>query len=184
MRFMSRTKNRMNSFRQSQYDSREFIISMTDRKYSDLQLCDSALKVWLPEHIIIMLYEITVLLDVTISDFVRQMLFVHLYGKYDLLGHIERTNLQFKDPDEISPCAKTTSPDKAVPCSKISITDEANIRSLKIPLPSPMKQGLLGLADKKHLPISEYVRRLIITHLIGHQEVFPTPPTTINEADV
>lgn len=182
MRILARNKNRMNSYRQSQYDSREFIISMTDRNYDELQLCDVALKVWLPENIMRMLYEITVLQDITIADFIRQMLFVHLYGKYDLLGYIERSNLKFVDPDKIDPCAKTVPSEEAVPVDRIPVSKSGNkVIALKIPLPAAMKQGLLDIASKKYLPLSEYVRHEIITHLTGHQETFPTPPKGVSE---
>jgi hypothetical protein len=171
----------MNSYRQSQYDSREFIVSMTDRDYGELLQCDAALKVWLPDNIMRMLYEITVLLDVSISDFIRQVLFVHLYGKYDLLGHIERDDLKFNDPDRIAPCAKTVSATEAAPVEKIPTEPGHKVIALKVLLPAAMKQGLLDLADKKYQPISEYVRRIIITHLLGHQESFPVPPKRIKE---
>lgn len=181
MRFLSRTKNRMNSYRQNQYDSREYIVSMTDRGYENLQLCDAALKVWLPDNIMRMLYEITVLLDIPISDFIRQVLFVHLYGKYDLLGYIERSGLKFRDPDNVEPCAKTVSKSEAIPVDKISEESGNKVIALKICLPTTMKQGLLDLSEKKYQPISEYVRRVIITHLLGHQESFPKPPNRIKE---
>jgi molybdopterin/thiamine biosynthesis adenylyltransferase len=181
MIFFSRNKNRMNSYRQNQYDSREFIVSMTERDYGELQLCDAALKVWLPDNVMRMLYEITVLLDVPISDFIRQLLFVHLYGKYDLLGYIERSGLQFRDPDCVDPCAKTISATEATPVDKITTTQGNMVIALKICMPKAMKKGLLDLAKNKYQPISEYIRRLIITHLLGHQESFPTPPKRTKE---
>lgn len=36
-----------------------------------------------------MLDEMTTFLDTSISDYVRQILFIHLYGRYDLLGLLE-----------------------------------------------------------------------------------------------
>ena len=181
MRFLSRNKNRMNSYRQNQYDSREFIISMTDRDYGELHQCDAALKVWLPDNIMKMLYEVTVLQDISISDFIRQVLFVHLYGRYDLLGYMERSDLKFNDPDRISPCAKTLPTDEATPADKISTSSGNKVIAMKICLPATMKQSLLDLATKKHQTISEYVRRITITHLIGQQESFSTPPKSVKE---
>lgn len=182
MKFMSRNKNKMNSYRQSQYDSREFLISMTDRSYEALQLCDASLKIWLPENVMKMLYEITVLQDIPIADFIRQVFFVHLYGKYDLLGYIERCSFPFVDPDRVAPCAKTSDSADAVPAVPVPVSGTGNnVMSLKIPLPAAMKQGLLDLANKKYQPLSEYSRRLIITHLLGHQETYPTPPKSVEE---
>jgi len=159
------------TYRQSQYDNRENIISMTGRDYSGLDKSHASLKVWLPENVMVMLYEITVLLDTTISDFIRQVLFTHIYGRYDLLGHIERSNRLVKDPDHAEPCAKTVSSEEAIPASPITTSSKGNkVISLRVPLPSAMKADLQKLADKKYLPISDYTRRVIITHLTGHQE--------------
>ncbi|KAB0668288.1 hypothetical protein F6V30_16655 [Oryzomonas sagensis] len=156
---------------------------MTDRDYDELQLCDAALKVWLPENVIKVLYEITVLLNIPISDFIRQLFFTHLYGRYDLLGYIERSKLKFTDPDQPSPCAKTVPKEEASPSPRIPLSSDSNkVIALKVCLPSAMKQGLIDLADKKYQPVSEYARQLIITHLLGHQAPSPVHLENAEEA--
>jgi hypothetical protein len=69
---------------------KEHHISLTKRDFFWLDENDTPLKFRLSEDQEQMINEICSFLDISASDFIRQLLFIHLYGRYDLLGLLER----------------------------------------------------------------------------------------------
>ena len=137
-------------------------ISMTERNFLHLDDNDVSLKFRLPEELELMVEEICSYLDTTASDFIRQVLFIHLYGRYDLLGLLER---QFPVLDErrrmVIPSAV---PDDNKQCTKLP----PNRADFKVWLPRVMKDDLALLADSEKMTLSRYIRTVINTHLTGH----------------
>lgn len=146
---------------------REYSISLTERDYCLLYDNDVTLKIRLSEQTERMIDEVCSYLDTTVSDFIRQVLFVHLYGRYDLLGLIER---RFPVLDEQRRhMVITAAPDEP------SAGRERNVADIKIYLPQVMKDDLTFLAGSEKTPLSRYVRNVVTTHLSGHAALADSP---------
>lgn len=188
MWFFRRSKDKPTPVEERKQSSRPFKISMTERDYGEMFHCDVAMKVWLPESIELQLSEITDFLDIPVSDFVRQILFQHLYGRYDLLGHVERKLFTFDDPDHVQSRVRFAlariEVDEVPPepmNAAAKTPPEPKIAALRVNIPQRMKTDLLHLAGKKHLTISHYARNVIVAHLLGHQDTIPSAPPDVDE---
>jgi hypothetical protein len=199
--FFKRSRNRQAPITEKQIAEKAHQIAMTGRDYGEVFSCTDTLKVWIPESIEQKLDEISNFLNTTKSDFIRQIIFVHLYGRYDFLGYVERNQHYFSDPDsnmngvDFSLVSddrdkgfaarfkawrnpkNSESPPPPVPLPK----KEKQIAATKIFLPARMKSDLIKQAENKYLPVSEYVRQVIIVHLLGQQNLFPILPKDMKE---
>lgn len=148
-------------------------INMSGRPYNSYSERDVAIKLWLPESIKDRLNEVCTYIDTSISDFLRQVLFIHLYGRVDFLGL-----LQSKHPTALNSHIDTgIVPDitpqveleiKAVKKKPSKTEPEKSTSSVKIWIPTKMKTDLDQLAIKNKSSLSEYSRYVIITHLLGN----------------
>lgn len=145
-------------------------VSMTGKEYSDMQQCKVTLKVWLPESVETQLGELTSYLNTSLSDLVRQILFQHLYGRYDLIGLVERQKFDPEKPDVpysgarfsiAAPRTESSAPPKPPP------PPPKKIAGVKVFIPERMRKDLDTLAGAKYQTISEYVRLVILNHLFG-----------------
>lgn len=134
----------------------EYHIALTDRNFFMLDENDAPLKFRLSEEQERMVDEICSFLDISASDFIRQVLFIHLYGRYDLLGLLERQFRILQEGQEVIPSA----PAEDRPA--------ANIADFKVWLPRVMKDDLSFLAEAEGMTLSKYVRKTVVTHLTGH----------------
>lgn len=161
MRFFFRKKD--NSYPSKQI--KKFIITLSNRDYADFNGNDTYIKFWIPESIEKLIDEITDLMDTSMSDFIRQVLFLHLYGRHDLLGHRERgCGIYLKE--QIDFCVGDQPQITPPPVDK-------NIADIKVWLPPKMKGDLQMLADRQKTKLSVYVRQVLQTHLLG---VMPYEP--------
>jgi hypothetical protein len=159
MRFFFRKKDESRPIDAARRQRDGFVISMAG-DYSDMEKNTATLKVWLPESTERHLEELATYLDTSVSDFIRQILFQHLYGRYDLIGLVER---QKRNPDE---------PDVPFEGAKFSLAptfepSNNKVAGVKIFIPSRMRIDLEKLSRDKYLTISEYVRLVIMNHLYG-----------------
>jgi len=146
-------------------------ITMTDRDYSALlEYGDVAIKFWLPELMGTMLEQSCSVLDTSRSDLIRQILFTYLYGKYDWLGMYERRETHYQLRPESSPLfSRSPSPEAvAKPAPNMMKDLGKNTEDLKVWIPRKMKEDIQVLADKFSISLSEMVREIIISTLIGH----------------
>ncbi|MDX8389363.1 MAG: hypothetical protein R8M38_02630 [Mariprofundaceae bacterium] len=153
-------------------NERVYHITMTDRDYSDLLGdFDVAIKFWLPELVGTMLDQGCEYTQTTRSDIIRQNLFIYLYGRHDLWSlHEQRDkHYQLNRPVEGVKFSIATVPD-VVPESKPDIMRDLgkSTEDLKVWIPKKMRVDLQTLADKASLPLSEMIREIIISILIGH----------------
>jgi len=150
-------------------------ITQTDRDYSDLlERGDVAIKFWLPELMDTILAESCGLIDTTHSDFMRQILFTYLYGRYDWLGMFERraafyqlnpVPMVFYQTDLV---ADKPEYEAVVPEPEIRKDMGKNVADLKVWIPRKMKEDIQALATKSGITFSEMIREIIISTLIGH----------------
>ena len=161
MRFYSRSKDESRPIDQTKQSQKPYNVSMTDRDYSDMRQDSVTLKVWLPEILEQQLGEMTSYLNTSLSDLIRQILFQHLYGRYDLVGLIERQkHIEDKDFDMPRYSIKDRVEDVPSPYQN-------KVAGVKVYMPERMKKDLEQLAAVKYQTLSEYVRSVIMTHLFG-----------------
>jgi len=144
-----------------------YAITQTDRNYSDLlEYGDVAVKFWLPELMDTILNEVCNLYHTTQSNLIRHTLFTYLYGRYDWLGLYERKSdyYQLNRPPMYS-----RSPSVQEPGTPDLMQDLGkNVEDLKVWIPAKMKDEIQALADKAGLSLSEMIREILLSILIGH----------------
>ena len=109
---------------------------MTGRDFSDLDGDKAALKFWTPESVETIMSELSRKFDTSTSDSYRQMLFVHLYGRYDLTGLLERQDHRFAlcGIPLFSRVATTSTDETSTP-------NEKSTADVKVWVPLKMKNG-------------------------------------------
>jgi len=183
MNFFFRSKDNARPTETARQQKATYKVSMTGSNYSEMRRNDVTLKVWLPESVEQQLGELTSYLNTSLSDLIRQILFQHLYGRYDLIGLVERQKF---NPEEIpydgirfsiAPSAPGTPPPP--PPKKVA--------GVKVFIPERMRKDLDTLAGTKYQTISEYVRLVILNHLFGALQtagILPAPASDIAEGIV
>jgi hypothetical protein len=139
-------------------NSKQYSIALSERDYTLIDENNAPLKFRLNETLERMIDEICTFLDISASDFIRQALFIHLYGRYDLLGLLER---QFPTLQEGREVIVSGPPES-------SSSRTANVADFKVWLPRVMKDDLQFLAESEGKTLSRYIREVITTHLTGH----------------
>jgi len=148
-------------------------ITMTDRDYTDLlETGDVAIKFWLPDLVGIMLNQSCEFANTTRSDFIRQNLFIYLYGRYDLMGLLEQRKHYYRlDPPSRIMFSKSAAPKSdtvSEPEPDIMQDLGKNTEDLKVWIPVRMKEDIQKLAGKASISLSEMIREIIISTLCGH----------------
>jgi predicted DNA-binding protein len=182
MRFFFRKKDEPRPVEAAKKQRAEYKVNMTGSNYSEMRQNDSTLKVWLPEAVEMHLDELTTYLQTSVSDLLRQILFQHLYGRYDLIGLVERQKFNPEEPYpgirfSCAPCPPGTLSTSPPPAPKKAV-------GVKVFIPERMRKDLDNLAGSKHKTISEYVREVLFNHLYGafHSKgLQTTPPSNADE---
>lgn len=137
-------------------------ITQTDRDYSELiTRGDMAIKFWLPELMGTILDESCAMLETTRSDLIRHTLFTYLYGRYDWLGMFERRETHYQLNREPQVFYQGAIPNVTRDMGK-------NTADLKVWIPRKLKEDIQNLADKADISLSEMIREIIISTMIGH----------------
>lgn len=169
-------------------------INLSGRPYGrDYADRDAAIKLWLPPSTKERLEEVCTYIDTSISDFLRQVLFIHLYGRVDFLGLLQTkhpTALNGHHDTGIVPDA-TPQVERELKAVKrkpsVQAGSEKSTVSVKVWVPARMKADLEQLALKSRTSLSEYARRIIMTHLLGHlpydDNPFKESPPAGNDED-
>lgn len=147
-----------------------YTITQTDRDYSDLlEQGDVAIKFWLPELMDTVLNELCCKFDTSRSDLIRQTLFTYLYGRYDLIGFVERNDRHYQLNGTVKFSRAPRSPDSvSEPEPDIMQDMGKNTEDLKVWIPLRMKGDIQKLAEKASISLSEMIREIIISALFGH----------------
>lgn len=161
MQFFSRSKDQARA-KGSDDGTRPYNIKLSDRDYAQLRNCNTPLKFWMSEPVEKMIDEMCAFQDTSASDLIRQILFIHLYGRYDLFGLIERQDNTFKLNGRVRFCENVDEvKGAAVPVDK-------NIADVKVWIPKKMKDDLQALAGCSGKKLSAYVRDVLQVHLFGN----------------
>lgn len=127
----------------------------------------TALKFWLPELVAQALEELSDLQGQTMSAMLREFLLTHAYGAY-ATATLKNTNPNCLKDSEIffsiggSGYEKKRSPTYWVP------ELGKNIAPIKVWIPSQLKDDLQILAGHVEIKLSQYVREIVISRLLGH----------------
>ena len=136
---------------------------------TDLHNNDIAFKFWLPMPVFEALQEICDIDDVSQSVFFRNYLYNHCYGLYVIKQLLEDYPSLFKDDQVFYSIAQEPTP----PGKKKSWTYWVpelgkNIVPIKIWIPKRLRDDLQTLANHAEVKVSQYVREIIISRLLGH----------------
>ena len=138
-----------------------------DRGITDLYANKAELRVWVAEPMNVAMKEATVNLQERLSGYLRQILAIYLYGAHELLCMSEnKTGIFHPEP---TPETRDYDAD----FSRARVVDYIpglgkNIVPLKLFLHEKMKADLQLLADKAELPLSQFVREILVSHFLGH----------------
>lgn len=140
--------------------------------FQDMAVHDVALKFWLPEPVREALDDLARRQGESMSEMLRQFLAQHTYGVYAFMLMSERCPGIFK----------VGVADASLRFSRKSVSAEGlqrvatywvpelgkNVTSIKLWLPQRLRADLQQLADHTAMPLSQYVREIVISRLLGH----------------
>ncbi len=136
---------------------------------SDLHKNDIAFKFWLPMPVFESLQEICEIDSVSQSVFFRNYLYNHCYGLYVIKQILADYPYLFKDHDfRYSIAQEPTPPGKKKSWTYWVPELGKNIVPIKIWIPKRLRDDLQTLADHAEVKVSQYVREIIISRLLGH----------------
>ncbi len=153
---------------------------------SDLGKNDIALKFWLPSPAMQGIKELSDIYDRTASRLIRDFLLAHCYGIYAFEWIRENRIFRMDETPMFSRRAEE------LPEGKVRVTTYfipelgQNIAPMKLWIPTRLKNDLILLAKHVDLTVSNYVREIVISRLLGHGtlpmrpkmlEFTPTPIT-------
>ncbi|OAJ70936.1 hypothetical protein A7976_05660 [Methylobacillus sp. MM3] len=141
---------------------------------SNLATNDSALKFWLPEPAEHALNEMGERSGISMSEFLRQFFIVHCYGLYAFYAMKDARIGLFKEPE---PKARVfyqggstgdgRSAKKRIETYWVPELGK-NIAPVKVWMPARLRNDLASLAQHAGLTLSNYVREIVISRLLGH----------------
>lgn len=137
-----------------------------DRGITDLYAKDAELRIWVPEPLNVAMKEVADRVDTPLSKYLREQLVVYLYGSHELLAMRDNRKGIYHPP----PPPK---PDNGIRFSRARVVDYIpglgkNIVPLKLFVHEKMKADLQELADKAGIPLSQFVREVLVSHFLGH----------------
>lgn len=137
-----------------------------DRGIKNLYANNTEMRIWIPESLNVAMKEATEFLNVPLAKHLREFLVIYLYGSHELLCMKEgKTGIFHPAPPEPR--------GSGVMFSRARVVDYIpglgkNIVPLKLFLHEKMKADLQELADKAELPLSQFVREILVSHFLGH----------------
>ena len=132
--------------------------------YAAFAVNDVAVKVWLPQKLVVALGLISADVDNSRPDLLRAVLFEHVHGKAELarMSDWQRRRSTAVDSD-IKFSAKRRVED---PAAGLRILGKA-VEDLKLWMPTPLRASLIDLASAEALGLSDYIRKVLVYRLLG-----------------
>lgn len=155
----------------------ETYLTGTGRDIDGLDENDQPVKFHVPEPVRKALDEMAEYYDSNLSVIVRHILFVDLYGHYDLHALSERGNKDFM-PQKVRVAdmgiRASRSRVDSVPARPAPPDLGKNLDNIKIWLPQKMVNDIDALAHEADTSRSVYIRQALIRHLFGRMQM-PKP---------
>lgn len=139
-----------------------------DRGLKDLHANDAELRVWVPEPVKVAMQEVAEKLDIALSKYLRELFVVYLYGVHELLCMQDnQTGIYHPEPP---PAPRKLDAPMFSRARKVDYIPGLgkNIVPLKLFLHGKMKADLQELASKAGIPLSQFVREILVSHFLGH----------------
>ena len=146
----------------------------TGRSFAGFGTNDRPVKFWVPDVVRQALDELAEYHDSDLSKLVRHLLFVHLYGQYELQAAVERGERAYLP-------GRATIGEEGGACEvrySRRATDEnrtadlgKNLNDIKVFLPAPMAEELDRLAEDAGITRSEFVREALVAQLFGRTQL-------------
>ena len=143
---------------------------------------DVAVKFWVPEAVAEALDELRERERQSMSQLLRQYLIVHCYGIYGIRVMLEADPHLFKDREVDSEIRFSRAP---APAGKKRVDTYfvpelgKNVAPIKLWIPQRLRDDLRILADHVELTLSQYLREIVISRLLGHGTL-PLRPAMLN----
>ena len=152
--------------RQDETSPMEFQAIVSDMgDLSELKRNNAPLKFWIPEPVENALNEICKRNEVSLSKMLREFLLVHCYGLYAY--HVMKDIMpEIGEEDSRVMFSKKYDP-KRTPTYWVTELGK-NIAPIKVWIPQRLKNDLSILATHVDLTLSNYVREIVISRLLGH----------------
>jgi hypothetical protein len=124
----------------------------------------------LPEPALEALRELCSLNGESLNETLRQFFAHHCYGIYAFQVMVEKYPKLFKDPSSamFSRSMLEAPPGKKRICTYWVPELGKNVMAIKVWIPTRMRNDLQALADHVELNLSQYVREIVISRLLGH----------------
>jgi hypothetical protein len=138
--------------------------------FGDLKKHDAALKFWLPEAAAEALRELCERNGDSMSEALRQFFAQHCYGIYAFQLMNEAMPGLFRDPRQpmFSRAAAVAPPGKKRVDTYWVPELGKNVMPIKVWIPARMRFDLQALADHVGITLSQYIREIVISRLLGH----------------
>ena len=142
--------------------------------FRDLGVHDVALKFWLPEPAEKAIQELSKINGESMSESLRQFFVIHCYGLYMFSVMTQKMPKLFKDPEPVRFSRTRDADQEADPPGKKRETTYwvlelgKNVAPIKIWVPQRVKADLQVLADHVDITLSQYLREVVISRLLGH----------------
>jgi hypothetical protein len=152
--------------------------------FSDLSEHDVAVKFWAPAPAADALRELRSLTGQSSSEFFRQFLAAHCYGVYAYQVMLNRHPGLFRDfDDEIRYSLRSEEPPPGKKRVRTYFVPELgkNVAPMKVWMARRMRDDLQILADHVNLTLSNYLREIIISRLLGHGTLPMRPAMLVAE---
>ena len=145
----------------------EIVAGMGD--YRDLGTHDVALKFWLPEPAEKALAELAELNGMSMSESLRQFFVLHCYGLYAFTVMTSALPRLFRDGER---ALFSRREDDLIQSKRITTywVPELgkNVAPVKLWIPQRLRKDLQILADHVGIKLSQYLREIVISRLLGH----------------
>ena len=140
-----------------------------DRALKDLSKNSAILRVWLPEAGRTALDEVVKKSGTMSAKYLRKFFVEYLYGIHELVKMQERREGLYYVPPPVAVQQESTSDIRFSRSPTVECIPGLgkNIFPLKIHLPQRMRDDLQSLADKVNIPLSQFVREILISHFFG-----------------
>lgn len=149
-----------------------------DRFLRDMTKHRAELRVWLPTTIAVALDDMSDETIQTVSDYLREFFAFYLYGAHDFIRmQKEFTGVFYemeKHPADLATYQEMTGGRRGQAMfSRTSAAESIpdlgkNIVPLKVYIAEKIKEDLQVLADKAGIPLSTFIREILVSSLLGH----------------
>lgn len=130
---------------------------------------DAALKFWLPEAAEQALVELAKLQGDSMSVLLREFLTTHCYGVYVVqLLRSRQPGPSFDSGIRFSPCRAAAETRKVRKVTYWVPELGKNVAPVKIWIAQRLRDDLQALAEHTKVPLSQYVREIVVSRLLGH----------------